>query len=58
MNHRLSFEMWKLHLKDDCEREGKLAVYHNLGNHCLRVLWEGGLDPSVRAIVAGLTNAT
>ena len=56
-DHHLPFEVWKLHLRDDCEREGKPDVFSILRNHCLRVLWEGGLEPSVQAIVAGLKKA-
>lgn len=49
----LPFDVWKLRLQEDCKRENKLLVYSNLGEECLRVLWEAGTEPSVQGIIDG-----
>lgn len=49
----LPFEVWKLRLRDDCERQDKLLAYKNLGEDCLKILWETGTEPSVEGIVNG-----
>jgi hypothetical protein len=43
----LALEVWKMRLKEDCERQDKLLAYRNLGDECLKVLWEAGTDPRV-----------
>lgn len=50
LNPSLSFEIWKMHLRQDCVEKGKLPAFDALGDSVLRMLWEQGVDPSVRAI--------
>lgn len=45
------FEVWKVHLRKDCELQGKLLAFDSLGEYTLKLLWEDGLDPRVDAIV-------
>jgi hypothetical protein len=45
------FEVWKVHLRKDCELQGKLAAFDSLGEYTLKLLWEDGLDPRVDAII-------
>ncbi len=52
-NVALAFELWKLRLQQDCERQGKLLAYRNLDDECLKVLWETGTDPSVQGVIEG-----
>ena len=52
-SHALSFETWKLRLKEDCERQDKMLAYKILGEDCMQVLWELGTEPSVEGIVNG-----
>lgn len=52
----LAFELWKLRLQQDCLREDKLLAYNGLGEDCLRLLWEGGVEPSVQGIIFGEKN--
>ena len=47
----LAFEVWKTRLREDCVREDKLQAFENLGDYCLKILWECGLQPLVNAIV-------
>jgi len=49
----LTFELWKIRLHDDCERNDKLLGYNTLDEECLRILWESGTEPSVDGIVDG-----
>ena len=49
----LALEVWKLRLKEDCERQHKLLAYSNLGEECLKVLWEAGTEPTVQGIIDG-----
>ena len=50
---KLPFEVWRLRLQEDCERQDKLLAYKNLGEDCLKILWEAGTEPSVEGIVNG-----
>ena len=52
-SHELPFEVWKLRLEEDCERQDKLLAYKNLGEEWMKVLWELGTEPSVEGIVNG-----
>ena len=52
-SHELPFEVWKLRLEEDCERQDKLLAYKNLGEECMKVPWELGTEPSVEGIVNG-----
>lgn len=49
----LALEVWKRRLKEDCERQDKLLAYSNLGEECLKVLWEAGTEPSVQGVING-----
>jgi len=49
----LGLEVWKLRLKEDCERQDKLLAYSNLGEECLKVLWEAGTEPTVQGVIDG-----
>lgn len=49
----LALEVWKLRLKEDCERQDKLLAYGNLGEECLKVLWETGTEPTVQGVIEG-----
>lgn len=49
----LALEVWKLRLKEDCERRDKLLAYCNLGEECLKVLWEAGTEPTVQGVIEG-----
>lgn len=49
----LALEIWKVRLKADCERQDKLLAYSNLGEECLKVLWEAGTEPTVQGVVDG-----
>ena len=49
----LGLEVWKLRLKEDCERRDKLLAYSNLGEECLKVLWEAGTEPTVQGVIDG-----
>ena len=42
----LKFEVWKARLREDCQRDDKLLAFNNLGEDCLRILWESGTEPS------------
>jgi hypothetical protein len=46
------FEVWKQRLREDCRQQDKLIAFENLGDECLRLLWEDGIEPSVQAITA------
>jgi len=50
---QLPFEVWRLRLRDDCLRQDRLLAFNILGDECLRLLWEDGNEPSVRAIIEG-----
>ena len=47
----LTYELWKLQLRKDCEGLGKLAGFDAIGDYTLRLLFEDGVDPTVEAIV-------
>ena len=49
----LAFEEWKMRLQEDCKRLDKLLVYSNLGEECLKILWEAGTAPSVEGVIEG-----
>jgi len=49
----LGLEVWKLLLREDCERQDKLLAYSNLGEECLTVLWEAGTEPTVQGVIDG-----
>ena len=47
----LQFEVWKACLRKDCEDNHKVREFDGLGEFVLRLLWQNGLEPSVKAIV-------
>ena len=47
----LSYDVWKLELRKDCELQGKLIAFNGIGEYTLKLLWDDGIDPSVEAIV-------
>ena len=47
----LSYDLWKVQLRKDCELKGKLFAFDGLGEYALKLLWGDGIDPSVEAIV-------
>jgi hypothetical protein len=53
----LTFGEWKDTLRQDCERQDKLLEYSNLGEDCLKILWEAGTQPSVNGIIDGGSKA-
>ena len=53
MSSELTFDVWKSQLKQDCERLDKALAYTNLGDDCLRLLWEFGTEPSVQGVIEG-----
>jgi hypothetical protein len=50
---RLAFEDWKVRLHSDCQLMDKVLGYNNLGEECLKLLWEAGTEPSVEGIISG-----
>lgn len=54
----ITFESWKSQLRKDCELEGKIIAFDALGNSVLRLLWEQGLEPSVKGILKGTSHQT
>jgi hypothetical protein len=46
------FEVWKRRLREDCREQDKLIAFDNLGDACMSLLWEDGIEPSVQAITA------
>ena len=46
----LTFDVWKLHFRKDCELQNKMIAFNALGEDVLRVLWQSGLEPSVSAL--------
>lgn len=49
----LHFEDWKHRLREDCERQDKLLAFTNLGEDCLRILWDAGTEPTVQGVIDG-----
>ena len=47
----LSFEVWKRFLESDCEWHRKLPELSCLEDQVLRLFWERGAEPTVKAIV-------
>lgn len=49
----LALDVWKIRLREDCERQDKLLAFTNLGEECLKVLWEAGTQPTVQGVIDG-----
>jgi hypothetical protein len=54
----LTFEIWKVQLRKDCEVQGKLLPFEAIGDDTLKLLWEVAIEPSVESLVksAGTAN--
>lgn len=52
MERWLPFEKWKQLLRDDCVTHDKQMAFDCLGECVLKILYENGLNPTVRAIVS------
>lgn len=50
----LTYEIWKVQFRKDCENEGKMPAFDSLGEYTLKLLWQSGLAPNVRAIVESI----
>jgi len=50
VTQRLAFEIWQERLLEDCKRHHKLLPHSRLVEECLRILWDSGVEPSVRGI--------
>lgn len=46
----LTFDSWRLQLRNDCQSTGKLKAFDALGDYLLQLLWMSGVDPTVRAL--------
>lgn len=51
MRGTISFEGWKQLLRYDSIACGKLEAFEDLGEYVLMLLYENGLDPTVKSIV-------
>lgn len=50
----LTYEVWKVLFRKDCENRGLLFAFDPLGDFALKLLWEKGFAPTVRAIAEGV----
>lgn len=50
MISKLTFDEWKLRLRQDCDRQRKLLVLDGMGDFVLERLWQSGLEPTIAAI--------
>ena len=51
MSRLLSFDGWKEHLRNDCIACNKEREFNGLGECVLKILYQNGVDPTVRALV-------
>jgi hypothetical protein len=52
VNHRpLTFEAWKVLLRNDCIALEKLQAFDAVGDIILKILYENGDDPTVESVV-------
>ena len=54
---KLPFEEWKRLLRQDCQQQGKLSAFDNLGDYCLNLLWDSDIEPTVQGIIDGVSKA-
>ena len=47
----ISFDVWKLRLRQDFEHLGKLDTFNAIADNILYFFWKRDLDPTVKAIV-------
>ena len=57
MPNPMSFEKWKSCLRDDCQKQNKLAAFNLIGDDVLTMLWKSELEPTVKALTDGGTSA-
>jgi hypothetical protein len=50
MNPKLSLEVWKKRLREDCEQRGEIQNFLCLGDHVLEILWRTGIEPTAQAL--------
>jgi hypothetical protein len=48
----VGFDAWKTLLRNDCKNNDKLVAFDCLGDYVLKLLWESGVEPTVRAITS------
>lgn len=46
-----SFEVWKLLLRNDCERQNMARAFDSMGDYVLKLFWERGLEPTAQALL-------
>ena len=49
----ISFEVWRLQLRKDCEAQDRLLAFQALGDSVLEILWRRGVEPSVKGLLDG-----
>lgn len=49
----LFFEDWKLALRQDCQKQGKMVAFDAMGERALKLWWETGIEPTVNALIDG-----
>jgi hypothetical protein len=49
----IPFEVWRAELRKDCEGQDKLLAFQALGDSVLLILWERGVEPTVKALLDG-----
>jgi hypothetical protein len=50
MRDHIAFDVWKERLREDCERQDKLAAFNAFSDYVLRLLWQAGIGPSVNEV--------
>jgi hypothetical protein len=51
INPEVPFDDWKSRFRRDCELQNKLAAFEALGDSVLKVLWESGISPTMKALL-------
>ena len=46
----VGFEDWKAIFRNDCLREGNMQAFYCFSDRSLKMLWEFGVEPSVKAV--------
>jgi hypothetical protein len=50
---QIPFDLWKLRLRQDFKRMGKVDTFDAIADNILQFFWKRDLDPTVKAIVNG-----
>ena len=45
------FDIWRQRLRCDCQRCDKLYAFEDFGDFVLQLLWQSGVEPTVRSII-------